>query len=142
VKPLAIVATVACVAAAAVAGYTTIGSAEASCAFPQGVQTVAFSRAKYPNIYQHWVDAVAKGWPKILLIERVGNQGRRTKLLANVPTRDGMDRDEYPPDVGREGWLGDVEYVPSSENRKQGASLGGQLRKWCNGTRFEYDWQP
>jgi hypothetical protein len=29
-------------------------------------------------------------------------------------------------------------YVPSSENRSHGASLGGKLRRYCEGTRFRY----
>ena len=65
-----------------------------------------------------------------------------------------FDRDEYPADVGRGkadgsskgvirginriGWMADVEYVPSSENRSHGSSLGAKLRKLCNGTRFRY----
>jgi hypothetical protein len=31
-----------------------------------------------------------------------------------------------------------VEYVPSSENRSHGSSLGAQLRPYCDGTRFRY----
>jgi hypothetical protein len=36
------------------------------------------------------------------------------------------------------GWKPSVRHVPSSENRSHGASLGGQLRSYCNGTRFKY----
>jgi hypothetical protein len=32
----------------------------------------------------------------------------------------------------------DVEYVPSSENRSHGASLGNKLAEFCNGVRFRY----
>ena len=31
-----------------------------------------------------------------------------------------------------------MRYVPSSENRSHGASLGAKLRDFCNGTRFRY----
>ena len=31
-----------------------------------------------------------------------------------------------------------VRYVPSSENRSHGASLGNKLAPFCNGTRFRY----
>jgi hypothetical protein len=70
--------------------------------------------------------------------------------LRDLPTRDGYDRDEYPPAVGRgvgpglergrnpRGWKADVRYVPSSENRSHGASLGAHLEKFCDGTRFRY----
>lgn len=120
----------------------SVADGRTTCELPSSVQTVTFSRARYPSIYQHWLDATAKGWPRVLVVERIGTDARRDRLLANVPTRAGQDRDEYPPSVGREGWLGDVEYVPSSENRSQGASLGGQLRGFCNGTRVEYRWTP
>ena len=36
------------------------------------------------------------------------------------------------------GWMADVEYVPSTENRSHGSSLGAKLRRFCNGTRFRY----
>jgi hypothetical protein len=36
------------------------------------------------------------------------------------------------------GWLADVMYVASSENRSHGSSLGAKLRGLCNGTRFRY----
>ena len=39
---------------------------------------------------------------------------------------------------GPTGWRADVMYVPSHENRSHGSSMGGKLRKYCNGTRFRY----
>lgn len=57
---------------------------------------------------------------------------RRDRLLQGVPTKAGYDREKYPPAVGRgrghgltrgsnpTGWMADVEYVPSSENRSHG----------------------
>jgi hypothetical protein len=49
-----------------------------------------------------------------------------------------MDRDEYPPAVGRSSVRASVRYVPSSENRSHGATLGIKLRRYCDGTRFRY----
>ncbi len=65
-----------------------------------------------------------------------------------------QDRDEYPPAVGRGrangnqkglvrginpiGWMASVMYVPDRENQSHGSSLGTQLRRLCNGTRFRY----
>ncbi len=31
-----------------------------------------------------------------------------------------------------------MRYVPSSENRSHGSSLGAKLADFCNGTRFRY----
>ena len=36
------------------------------------------------------------------------------------------------------GWLADVAFVPSSENRSHGATLGIKLLRYCDGTRFRY----
>jgi len=69
---------------------------------------------------------------------------------ATYPTRPAQDRDEYPPAVGRghgaglergsnpRGWRADVRYVPSSENRSHGSTLGIKLRRLCNGVRVRY----
>ena len=84
------------------------------------------------------------------MLNRPGADARRDRLLGGFPTREGFDRDEYPPAVGRgngkglargtrpRGWRADVAYVPSSENRSHGAVLGIKLRRFCDGTRFRY----
>jgi Deoxyribonuclease NucA/NucB len=121
------------------------------CMRPAGVQPLVFSAAKYPNIRRHFRRAVLRrGWPRRLILNRPGADERRERLLRESTTRDGYDRDEYPPAVGRgrgpglergrgpRGWKADVRYVPSSENRSHGASLGAQLEPFCNGTRFRY----
>lgn len=127
--------------------------ATTGCARPSTVQRIVFSRSRYPNIRRHYVSAVAKGWPRILVVNRRGADDRRERLLdeTTLPPRDGHDRDEYPPAVGRGrggpgltrginpiGWRAHVAYVPSGENRSHGSSLGGKLRRFCNGTRFRY----
>ena len=109
-----------------------------SCSRPSGVQRISFSAAKYPNIRAHFRAAVRRGWPTRLVLNRSGADDRRDQLLAGIPTRAGFDRDEYPPAVGRGRWKADVRYVGSSENRSHGSSLGGKLRRFCDGTRFRY----
>ena len=127
---------------------------KSSCTRPAGVQRIVFSRAKYPNIRRHYILAVGKGWPRVMVINRKGADARRDRLLEDIPTRAGFDRDEYPAAVGRGrpngdqrglvrginpiGWMADVAYVPSSENRSHGSSLGAKLRPFCNGTKFQY----
>jgi hypothetical protein len=126
----------------------------ASCVRPSTVQRLRFSAARYPNIKAHTDAAIAKGWPRVLVLNRPGADERRDRLLADIPTRAGFDRDEYPPAVGRGrangtqrglirginplGWLADVMYVASGENRSHGSVLGARLRHFCNGTRFRY----
>lgn len=122
-----------------------------SCSKPAGVQRVRFSKAKYPNIRKHFLQAIALGWPRILVVNRPDADKRRDRLLHDIKTLAGFDRDEYPPAVGRGrgsklltrginpvGWMADVMYVESRENQAHGSSLGGQLRRFCNGTRFKY----
>ena len=132
------------------ARITEADTGAASCMKPSELQRLVFSAAKYPNVRRHFRGAVRRGWPRRLVLNRRGADGRRERLLRDIPTRDGFDRDEYPPAVGRgrgpglergrdpRGWKADVRYVPSSENRSHGASLGGKLSKFCNGTRFRY----
>jgi hypothetical protein len=79
-----------------------------------------------------------------------GRRRATDRLLEDIPTRAGFDRNEYPPAVGRgrgpglergtnpRGWKADVRYVPSAENRSHGSSLGAKLLAFCNGTRFHY----
>jgi hypothetical protein len=120
------------------------------CTKPHHVVRIGFSGTKYRHIRQHFIDAVHKGWPKVLVLNRPGASARRDRLLSSYPTRTGFDRDEYPPAVGRgrghglargshpRGWKADVRYVPSHENRSHGSVLGIKLRRFCDGTRFRY----
>jgi hypothetical protein len=120
------------------------------CTKPSRVQPISFSRTKYPNIRRHFRGALRRGWPRTLVLNRPGADARRDRLLGGIPTREGFDRDEYPPAVGRgggkglvrgsnpRGWTADVRYVPSSENRSHGSTMGSKLRRLCDGTRFRY----
>lgn len=94
--------------------------------------------ARWPNISKHTVDAQLAGKSIVCTLDRPGAATRRTEALRNVPTRPEFDRDEYPPAVCREGGHGaDVQYVPSSENRSEGAWLGSQLAIYSDGTIIE-----
>ena len=84
------------------------------------------------------------------MLNRTGAEERRNRLLKGFPVRAARDRDEYPPAVGRGsglgltrgvdpvGWRASVRYVPTSENRSHGATLGTKLRRFCSGTKFRY----
>jgi hypothetical protein len=130
--------------------HGTAPSSPRGCIKPSAVQNISFSKTKYPNIRAHFLRALRRGWPRTLLVNRKGAGERRDRLLADIPTKPGFDRDEYPPAVGRGagpglmrglnpvGWIANVEYVPSAENRSHGSSLGTKLRRFCDGTRFRY----
>jgi hypothetical protein len=114
------------------------------------VQSISFSATKYPKIKAHTERAIAKGWPRTLVINRPGADARRNRLLESWDTKPGQDRDEYPPAGGRgrgkglargsnpRGWKADVAYVPSRENRSHGSTRGTKLRRFCDGTKFRY----
>lgn len=131
-------------------GGERAGEPKSGCTLPRAIQNISFSSTKYPDIRRHFLDALRNGWPRTLVLDRPGATARRDRLLAGIPTKHGYDRDEYPPAFARGrgpglsrgtspiGWLADVEYVPSAENRSQGATMGTMLRRFCNGTRFRY----
>jgi hypothetical protein len=47
------------VIAAWAAGAGGAGRAASACSYPTSVQTVTFSAARYPGIYQHWLDGMS-----------------------------------------------------------------------------------
>lgn len=129
------------------------GSSKSECVRPDKTVELWFSRERYPNVYRHVRQALRRGWPSILAVYRTGPNARRERLLENIPTKAGYDRDEYPPAIGRggyrkplkrgvnpTGWRASVMYVPASENRSHGAVMGNKLRPYCNGTFFRFRW--
>jgi Deoxyribonuclease NucA/NucB len=91
------------------------------------------------EVYQHAQEAIAEGWPRLLTVDRDHAVIRRQEALAGIPTKPGVDRDEYPPAMSAEGGgSAHVAYVDRSENRAQGASMGWQLGPYCDGQAFLY----
>ena len=109
-----------------------------SCSRPGHVVAIHLPKDQYPNIVRHIKRSWRVGYRRVLRINRPGADARRDKALAGIPTKDGFDRDEAPAAVLRKRWRTDVAYVPSSENRSAGASLGNQIAPYCNGVRVRY----
>jgi hypothetical protein len=117
-----------------------------ACDSPKDPIRVVLSKRDYPHIVAHIKESWDLGYPKVLKINRDGADRRREKLLGRrdadgellYPTREGFDRDEAPAAVLRKRVDADVEYVRSSENRAAGASLGGQISGYCDGTKVKY----
>ena len=124
-------------ASAPASGHSaSIMTAGAACKRRERLVRVGLSRARWPHVADHVAD-VAGTFPRRLHIGRAHADDRRAESLRGIPTRPGMDRDEYPPAMAREGGAGaDVRYAPSSENRSAGASMGARLEPWCNGQAF------
>lgn len=100
--------------------------------------TIHLSAAKYPDITRHIKRSWSLGYPKVLTIHRRNADERRERLLRDIPTRKGYDRDEAPAAVLRASWRADVAYVESGQNRSAGASLGNQISPYCSGQRIRY----
>ena len=109
-----------------------------SCATPRDVVAIGFA----PPSTRTSVATTSRRWPRAgrpcSCSSAPAPTRAATRALRSVATRRGMDRDEYPPAVGRATARADVAYVPSSENRSHGATLGIKLRRYCDGTRFRY----
>ena len=122
-------------------GGTPVGTSP-KCQRPSEPVAIEFSKDAYPHIIRHIKKSWRLGYRKVLRINRPGADARRDKALAGIPTKDGFDRDEAPAAVLRKRWRADVAYVPSSENRSAGASLGNQIAPYCNGVRVRYVFVP
>src|SRR5918992_1915033 len=95
---------------------TATDAGPAECVRPSGVQRFVFSAQKFPNVRRHLRGALRRGWPRRLVVNRRGADARRDRVLRDIPTREGFDRDEYPPAVGR--------------GRGAGLGRGPQPRGW------------
>jgi hypothetical protein len=110
----------------------------AACRHSRRAVRVRISRRRWPHIARH-IERARSHFPRVLHLDRAGADETRAESLRGIPTRDGYDRDEYPPAVSLEGGEGaDVKLVRSSENPSAGASMGGRLRPYCDGQRFVF----
>jgi RHS repeat-associated protein len=102
------------------------------------IATVSVSRSKYPQSAAHIEDAQAAGQPSVVTVDRGGASARRAAALKGTATRAGLDRDEYPPAMFREGGAGSsVRYVNPSDNRGAGACMGAQCRTLPDATQVQ-----
>ncbi len=98
---------------------------------------VKLSKKKYPESAQHIEEAIKDGQPNTLTIDRGGASSRRKASLKGVDTVPGLDRDEYPPAMSKEGGTGaSIKLIDPSDNRGSGSSISSQLRKHPNGTKY------
>jgi len=71
---------------------------------------------------------------KKLTVDRASASARRAESMKGTSTNPGMDRDEAPPAVFKEGGAGSsVRHINSSDNRSAGGQLGQQLKDVPNG---------
>jgi hypothetical protein len=109
-------------------GYWRIPPITSVVARPWQSVVVNISRRQYPGAARHIEDAIRKGHPRVLTIDRSGAARRRGAATSGTPTKAGYDRDEYPPALFKEGGAGaSVRHVKIFDNRGSGSSFRWQL---------------
>lgn len=101
------------------------------------VVEIKLPQDKYPESAKHIQDAIKEGQPDTLTLDRGGAAVRRNASLDGVDTIPGLDRDEYPFAMAREGGKGaSVRHIDFADNRGAGSYISHQLRGYPDGTRF------
>jgi len=99
----------------------------------KGAKEVTISRSKSPEALKHLEETGQTG--RALTVDRAGAAARRRGNMEGVETRPGLDRDESPPAVFREGQGGSVRHIPSGDNRSAGGQIGRQIKGLPNGAK-------
>jgi YD repeat-containing protein len=104
----------------------------------KGAKEVTISRGRYPETAGHVEEAQAAGKSTTLTIDRGGAAGRRRESLGGTDPVPGMNRDEYPPAMFKEGGQGaSVKPISPSDNRGAGSCMGHQCRGLPDGSQVE-----
>lgn len=102
---------------------------------------VLVSRGRYPESAANIDHAQRMGQPTVLTLDRAGAAERRRESLQHIkrqPDRPiaGLDRDEYPPALTREGGFNsNVRYINAGDNRGAGKTIERQVRDLPDGAR-------
>ncbi|MEO8552822.1 MAG: RHS repeat-associated core domain-containing protein [Kofleriaceae bacterium] len=97
---------------------------------------VELSRARNPEAVAHIEEAQAAGKPSVLTIDREGARARRYQSLKGIGSRPGLQRDEYPPAMFKEGGRGaSVRHIDPGQNQSAGSLIRHALTGHKNGTR-------
>ncbi len=120
---------------------------------PQGPRgnadvVINVNSADYPEMANHIRHGQESGspFPRELTVDRAGAKLRRSQTMRGIPTVTGLDRDEYPGALFREGGSAS-NILPSNrgENRGFGTYVKNQLRGVPDGATVEFrvhDGQP
>ena len=107
------------------------------------IKAIVIDPNKCPESARHASEAQAQGHPAIITIDRGGASSNRRDSLRGIETRSGLDRDEYPPAIAREGGDGaSVRHINSSDNRGAGACFGIQCRDISDGEKVLIETTP
>lgn len=93
---------------------------------------------KYPQTAHHIEEAIKNGETNICTIDRKGADENRKESLKGVPTKKGLDRDEFPMAFCEEGGKGaDIMYISPSDNRGAGSYISNKVSDLEDGTKVE-----
>lgn len=125
----------------AVAGAVTVSQAWhvlLSTGSGGGPVKITISKSKHKETAAHIEEAQKSGKPTTLTIDRAGAAARRRESMRGTERVPGMDRDEYPPAMFKEGGQGaSVKPVTPGDNRGAGACMGAQCSDLPDGTVVE-----
>lgn len=104
---------------------------------------------KYPASALHLYLGARAGVPQVLHINRDPGYDIRSNSLEGIPSNDTTDRDETPFAISNEAVVynrsegtSDIAFIPYSDNRGSGSSMGGQLSDYCTGQSFRIVLDP
>ncbi|WP_276326554.1 NucA/NucB deoxyribonuclease domain-containing protein [Paenibacillus antarcticus] len=101
--------------------------------------SLVFPTDRYPETATHIQNAIKSGHSAICTIDRAGAEDNRSESLKGIPTKKGLDRDEWPMAMCAEGGAdADIEYISPKDNRGAGSWVGNQLEDYPDGSRVEF----
>jgi RHS repeat-associated protein len=104
----------------------------------EAIPVIDLSASRFGEAAEHIADAQAAGQPSILTIDRAGADANRADSIGGLEKVPGMQLDEYPPAMFREGGAGaSVRAINPSDNMSAGAYIGNSLRSFPDGTRVQ-----
>lgn len=119
------------------------------CTYQKEPVTVRVDSNKYPASALHLFIGARNGAPQLLHINRDPGYDIRANSLEGIPSNSTYDRDEVPFALSNEAAVynrvrgtSDIAYIPFSDNRGSGSSMGGQLSDYCNGQSFRIQLDP
>ncbi|WP_223274363.1 RHS repeat-associated core domain-containing protein [Escherichia albertii] len=99
---------------------------------------LTLDKSQYPATFGHIADAIKAGHASIVTILRNAAKSNRKLSLKGIKTRLGLDRDEWPMAMFKEGGKdAHIRHIDPSDNRGAGSSIGDILSNLPDGTKIK-----
>jgi hypothetical protein len=119
------------------------------CTYKEKPVVVRLDSNRYPASALHIYIGARNGVPQTLHINRDPGYDIRSNSLEGIPSNSTYDRDESPFALSNEAAVynrdrgtSDIAYIPFSDNRGSGSSMGNQLSRYCDGQSFRIQLDP